>query len=136
MCGLHKPPSGLRVDCLYPPCSEVSWVVGSASRHLRLTTAPVADTKIASSVLSPLFPDTLPTSGCRACRRHLRSQTFRPELSTLYPDTPPASACRARSERRSVGNLRLLIRAVRTGIPLYVLRSARTAHFHLSPTRQ
>lgn len=76
--------------------------------HLRLTTATVADTKIAPSVLSPLFPDTLPASGCRACRRRLRSQTFRPELSTLYPDTPPASACRARSERRSVGNLRLL----------------------------
>ena len=31
MCGLHKPLSGLRVDCLYPPCSEVSWVVGYAS---------------------------------------------------------------------------------------------------------
>ena len=101
-----RPPS----DCLHPRSSEVSWVVGCALLHLRLTTATVCRHKdcvlrlVATYsrhrsyvTVSGVSPATAATNfspwTLHALSRHPRSVALR-------------LGCRARSEHRSVGNLR------------------------------
>ena len=84
-----RPPS----DCL---SSQLRSLVGRRLRVAPLTTHDrygLPTQRLCPPSCRHLFPDTAPTSRCRACRLRLRPQTFRPELSTLYPDTHAPLLC-------------------------------------------
>ena len=64
----------------------------------------------------PLYPDTAPTSRCRARSPHLRLQTLFDGYVPAFAATPPMSGCWHAPLRCQPGNLRLLFRLTRTVI--------------------
>ena len=80
----------------------------------------------------PLFPDTAPSSRCRARCLNLRSQTISAFPFRCLIPTPPASLRRrAQLHFNPVRNLRLLFRLVNADLLLSELRSARSPYTRL-----
>ena len=73
---------------------------------------------------------------CRA-PFHYGNKLFILAATTLYPDTAPSSRCRARLHIGMSGNLRLLFRAVDAGLLRYFLHFTRTPYqSHVPPTHR